>query len=222
MSGGGFLPVDGGKKNTKPGGFFAPLPGDEGTNSPFPLRKAPEEPVYFPDLSMDHCSKCSSLEIDPILQNDFNVLICYKCKKDPQFEDDYSYITKTGAKSEFLLTDEELNDRQRLPHVEKSNPHMKTWHPMQLFLKLHVRKFSYEKWDGPDGLAREMAQRQQTKQDLKQKRYSRKLEELRKKTRSSTSKAQSSAKKMHQHVFEQVGDMQICKECGLRTESEEL
>lgn len=84
-------------------------------------------------------------------------------------------ITKTTAREEFLLTDEELADTERLPHMTKPNPHKSTWSDMHLYLLGDVRRFAFGKWGSLEALQEELAQRSVAKRARKERKFKEKL-----------------------------------------------
>lgn len=59
-------------------------------------------------------------------------------------KEEYSYITKTRAKSEFRLNEKEI---KKLEFFEIRNPHYSTSHPMKLYLLEQIEILSKEKWN---------------------------------------------------------------------------
>lgn len=59
----------------------------------------------------------------------------------------------------YLLTEEELNDKNVLPSIRKRNPLNKRWSDMRLYLKEQVVAFSNKKWGSEDLLEAEKERR---------------------------------------------------------------
>ncbi|KAJ9642892.1 DNA repair protein rad14 [Coniosporium tulheliwenetii] len=78
-----------------------------------------------------------------------------------KFPEKYSLLTKTEARDDYLLTDPELKDTEILPHLLKPNPHKSTFASMHLYLRYQVEEEEPEK----------------------EKKFSTKLAELKKRTR---------------------------------------
>lgn len=58
-------------------------------------------------------------------------------------EDKYSLITKSEAKTKYLLKDVDLNKREPfLKYIVKKNPHNSQWGDMKLFLELQVNQIT--------------------------------------------------------------------------------
>ncbi|KAL1608152.1 DNA repair protein rad14 [Paraconiothyrium brasiliense] len=129
------------------------------------------------------CRECSSLEIDWKWQDGFGIGICHACKD--KFPDKYSLLTKTEAKEDYLLTDPELKDETILPHLERPNPHKSNWQNMQLFLRMQVEHYAFSaaKWGSTEALDEEYEKRQKTSKAKKEKKFNKKLQELKKRTR---------------------------------------
>ena len=54
-------------------------------------------------------------------------------------DEKHALITKTDAKNEFLLKDEDFEKREPpLKFITRKNPHNVRWGEMKLFLRLHV------------------------------------------------------------------------------------
>lgn len=165
------------------------------------------------------CEKCGSPAFDEKIAGVYGVYVCDLCiKAHPQL---YSLITKTAAMKEFLLTAEELDDRDRLPHMERPNPHKSSWHNMQLFLRKQVTHFAVEKHGSLEQLELNREEWVKSKVKRKEKRYAAKLVELRKKTRADSWKpAGSSPTARHVHVFEESEHGRECTDCGFKIKYE--
>lgn len=129
------------------------------------------------------CRECGSLEIDWKWQDIFEISICNVCKD--KYPDKYSLLTKTEAREDYLLTDPELRDEELLPHLERPNPHKTNWNNMQLFLRLQVEAYAFspKKWGSPEALDAEWEKRQKVSKERKEKKFNKKLQELKKRTR---------------------------------------
>ena len=135
------------------------------------------------------CRECSSLDIDFKWQDGFQISICNACKD--KFPDKYSLLTKTEAKEDYLLTDPELKDETLLPHLERPNPHKSNWQNMQLFLRLQVEHYAFsdKKWGSSEALDAEYERRQKASKEKKEKKFNKKLQDLKKRTRVEAYKA---------------------------------
>lgn len=187
-------------------------------------------PVLVTDR--DKCSHCRiNIELDPILQKVFHVRVCKQCVR--QNPDKYSLLTKTECKTDYLLTESELNDTDIFRKYEKSNPHSGTFARMQLFLRQDIEKFAWDKWGGPEGLDQEWEKRELGKQERKEKRYKKQIETMRLKTRSQEFTKRLRDKKYgnlkHKHSFTEILSNQSddmgnkvvkkrCNDCGMEIE----
>ncbi|KTW26601.1 DNA repair protein [Pneumocystis carinii B80] len=142
--------------------------------------------IFEPAISLDQsknikCKECESVELDFKFLEIFNARVCYKCKK--ALPDKYSLLTKTECKEDYLLTNSELHDKEILPHMRKSNPRKPEWSTMMLFLRYQVEEFAWKKWGGPEKLDKEWQRRLEEKKLRKDKRLQKKIQELKKHTR---------------------------------------
>ena len=99
----------------------------------------------------------------------FGVRICNQCKK--KHPDQYSLLTKTECKEDYLLTDSELRDQSLLPHMLKRNPHASNYSNMMLYLRMQVEEVAFKKWGGGEGLDEEWERRETVKRDRKVKKF---------------------------------------------------
>ncbi|KAG0184417.1 hypothetical protein DFQ28_011162 [Apophysomyces sp. BC1034] len=96
------------------------------------------------------CRECKSMDLDPTFFQIFGL-------------------------HDYLLTDEELRDKQILPHWSKPNPHKSTWNNMMLYVREMVEEYAFKKWDGPEGLDAEYEKREAYKKAKKDKKFKDKL-----------------------------------------------
>lgn len=129
--------------------------------------------LLFPLEENESCAHCTSIELDHTLKRHFKVNVCSSCRE--SLPNQYSLITKTTAKENYLLTEEELNDSSVLPYMTKPNPYKSTWSDMQLYLAEHVEKFAISKWRSLDGLDSELAKRVKAKESRKERQFQDKL-----------------------------------------------
>lgn len=136
------------------------------------------------------------------MRDNFYVFVCPKCKKDRP--DEYSLLTKTECREDYLLTNPELEDSELLPHMLKPNPHRPTYSNMMLFLRKQVEEFAFsdKKWGSPEALDAEFARRESEKKEKKDKKFQKQLAELRKKTR--TNVWHKRKEEEHQHSFDET------------------
>lgn len=169
------------------------------------------------------CVHCGTPDLDEQLRTVFGVKVCTNCKKENP--DLYSLLTKTECKEDYLLTEPELRDTDLMPHLLRPNPHRPTYSNMMLFLRCQVEAYAFSprKWGSPEALDEEFEKREQEKTAKKNKKFEKKLRELRKKTK--TNVWHKRVEEQHVHDFEElVGEggetVQKCKECGVEVEVE--
>lgn len=175
------------------------------------------------------CSVCESVHIDPELSENFGVNICYSCKDTNPL---YDIITKTQARNEYLLTDEELADVALMPSISRKNPHNPRWADMKLYLRIQVRDFAINKYGCEESIKDALAAKNENRTDRKSKQFLKKLKgtvnyffhaysqiilELRSKTKVEK-KVVISDKPTHKHSF----NAGVCLVCGLKVIQEEI
>lgn len=187
------------------------------------------------------CRECGSLEIDFKWQDIFHIAVCNACKE--KVPDKYSLLTKTEAREDYLLTDPELKDEDLLPHLERPNPHKQSFHAMQLFLRLQVEAYAFSprKWGSPEALDEEYQKRQKVTKARKEKKFNKKLDDLKKRTRVEAYKrAQTGGEAQFGQKIKGFGDRHVhewgrsvldkatgmsrkrCEECGMEVEELEF
>lgn len=171
------------------------------------------------------CSHCRTMDIDYQIQGVFGVIVCSKCKAERP--DEYSLLTKTECKEDYLLTDRkplsngslrlsradrsdpltamiiaELKDADLLPHLLRPNPHRPTYSNMMLFLRLQVEAFAFsdKKWGSPEALDAEFARREAEKKEKKGKKFEKKLRELRRGTKTTVWHKRIESEHIHEFV----------------------
>lgn len=94
------------------------------------------EPIDFP-VVYETCIECDEKYTESYLMNDFGYSVCDKCR-DP--DEKHSLITRSEAKTEYLLKDCDLDKRQPpLRFISRKNPHNVRWGEMKLYLHLQVK-----------------------------------------------------------------------------------
>lgn len=151
--------------------------------------------VLAPLSELPTCESChKGIEFDSQLLAHFKRKVCRKCVS--LKPEKYSLLTKTECKQDYLLTDPELEDRNLFHRMEKQNPHSGTFSRMILFLRDEVEKYAFKKWGSQEKLDSEWARREERKIMIKEKKYQKQLQEMRKKTR-----AQEFTKKLQLQKF---------------------
>ncbi|KAJ3050938.1 hypothetical protein HDU99_008544, partial [Rhizoclosmatium hyalinum] len=76
------------------------------------------------------CVECESVDVCADLFKHYGVVVCRKCRD--EFKDKYSLLTKTECREDYLLTESELRDTEKLPYWVKKNPHKDSYANMLL------------------------------------------------------------------------------------------
>ncbi|KCV73370.1 hypothetical protein H696_00909 [Fonticula alba] len=91
------------------------------------------------------CAHCSSPRVSDILSRWFELIVCTGCvRARPEL---YSLHSKTAAKEEYLLADEDLSE---LPFMMRANSRHPSWAPVQLFLAKHLHIQALRKHGGTE------------------------------------------------------------------------
>lgn len=156
-------------------------------------------------------------------QEAYGVSLCFHCRKG----DGYALLTRTDAKSKYLLNDEDLKP---LGHITKPNPTRNYPRHMYLYLEKQVVELAHRKHGGEEGI--EAAKQRQIDRRIDKGAAKRKNieKEFRKKRRIEQKvEEQILQEKVHEHEFnEEVYDKEedlyrkTCKTCGMKMEYEKL
>uniref|UniRef100_A0A8C3SCU4 XPA, DNA damage recognition and repair factor n=1 Tax=Chelydra serpentina TaxID=8475 RepID=A0A8C3SCU4_CHESE len=174
------------------GGFFL----EEEEEEEHKVEKIVHQPG--PVLEFDYliCEECGKQFMDSYLMQHFDWTTCDNCR---DVEGKHKLITRTEAKEEYLLKDCDLDKRDpMLKFILKKNPHNSQWGDMKLYLKLQVIKRSLEVWGSEEALQEARETRQDNREKMKQKKFDKKVKELRRAVRSSVWKRGTSS---HQHEY---------------------
>ncbi|CAM1319309.1 XPA (predicted) [Pycnogonum litorale] len=162
-----------------------------------------------------HCLECSNEFIESHLHTNFNEPVCDGCRDN---EDKHKLISKTEAKTQYLLKDCDLDLREpHLKYVLRKNPHHQHG-DMKLYLQCQIYKRAIEVWNSEDALEAEHERRNEEREKRKHKKYQKKLKTLRMNVRSSLYKRDLEG---HQHEYgpesyDSDDDMysKVCKTCN--------
>ncbi|KAI9296363.1 DNA repair protein [Neoconidiobolus thromboides FSU 785] len=178
------------------------------------------EPILLKDIPEDNdrCKECQKLGVDPLFFQLFKVSVCSDCKK--SVTEKYSLLTKTEVKEDYLLTEDELRDKDLFNCWSKPNPRKSSWNNMLLYLREQVEMYAYKKWGGSEGLDAELERREMVKKKKKADKFKNKLKDLRKRTRTETWEQQRPKIQVHEHQFIQGETEGKCTICGLKVEME--
>ncbi|KAM7166439.1 DNA repair protein complementing XP-A cells isoform 2-T3 [Macrochelys suwanniensis] len=191
------------------GGFFL----EEEEEEEHKVEKIVHQPG--PVLEFDYliCEECGKQFMDSYLMQHFDWTTCDNCR---DVEGKHKLITRTEAKEEYLLKDCDLDKREpMLKFILKKNPHNSQWGDMKLYLKLQVIKRSLEVWGSEEALQEARETRQDNREKMKQKKFDKKVKELRRAVRSSVWKRGTSS---HQHEYgpeENIEEDMYKKTCTL-------
>ncbi|XP_028831466.1 DNA repair protein complementing XP-A cells [Denticeps clupeoides] len=172
-------------------------------------------PVIEPEYLV--CEDCSKPFMDSYLSNSFDLSVCDKCRDN---EVKHKLVSRTDAKQTYLLKDCDLDKREPpLRFVLRKNPHNPRWGDMKLYLKLQVEKRCMEVWGSEEALEAARESREESREIQKQRRFNKKVKELRRTVRSSMFRKDTSA---HQHEYgpEELVDEEedlykkTCTTCG--------
>ena len=91
---------------------------------------------------------------------------------------------KTETKEDYLLTDQKLKNKELLPYLKRSNPHMATLYSTRFYLRYQVEEYAFsKKWSSAEALDEEFTRREEEKNKRKKEKFKSKLQELKKRTR---------------------------------------
>uniref|UniRef100_A0A8C5QJX5 XPA, DNA damage recognition and repair factor n=1 Tax=Leptobrachium leishanense TaxID=445787 RepID=A0A8C5QJX5_9ANUR len=193
------------------GGFFI----EEEETEQKSIEKVVHEPG--PVLEFDYliCDECGKEFMDSYLCNNFDLSVCDNCR---DAEEKHKLVTRTVAKEEYLLKDCDLDQREPvLRFILKKNPHNSHWGDMKLYIKAQVVKRALEVWGTEEAIEEAKEARRDNRDKMKQKKFDKKVKELRHAVRSSLWKKDIGG---HQHDYgpeEHVEEdmfKKTCKTCG--------
>jgi len=173
-------------------------------------------PVMPPDQPT--CEDCDRDFAQSYLYNTFDHNICDECKN-MEREGPHELITKTDAKKQFLITDAHLEREGRtLKFLLRKNPHNPRYGDMKLFLRLQIEKLALDIWGSEEELEKEIEKREAKQVVLKEKKYNKKMKELRKAVRSSlfTKDFSTHTHSYGEESYDEDKDeySKVCSECG--------
>jgi hypothetical protein len=103
------------------------------------------------------CRECGEANYQPQFSETFGVLVCKTCCA---ADEKYKLITKTTAKEELLVTDEDLKP---LGFISRKNPRKEAWGEMKLFLRLQVEEVAFHRYGDLVGVEAQKFKRQMDK-----------------------------------------------------------
>jgi len=201
------------------GGFLLELDSeDPKEKQPQPVNIVHPPGAIIPTTQDDFliCDECDKDFLDSYLYSQFDAPVCDNCRDD---KEKHRLITRTEAKDTYLLKDVDLDKREPvLKFITRKNPRNDRWGDMKLYLEIKVAERAMLVWESEENLEAERELRQEKRDKAKQKKYDKKVKELRKAVRSSLWKKDDGA---HQHEFgeetydeEEDSYSKTCNTCG--------
>lgn len=131
------------------------------------------------DVECEECCRPFTLSF---LRSKFSHNVCDDCHD----RDRHKLITRTTAKTKYLLKDADLDKREPvLPFITKRNPRNNHWGEMKLYLESQCHARAMEIWESMDAIEEEATRRKIVSAKSKAKKYDKKMNELKKEVRSS-------------------------------------
>ncbi|CAG2257649.1 DNA repair protein complementing XP-A cells homolog [Mytilus edulis] len=178
-----------------------------------PIKHAPGPIITENKIFCDDCGKEMQ---ESYLKTNYDVDICDVCREN---EDKHNLITKTDARTKYLLRDADFDVRDPpLKFISRKNPHHKSWGEMKLFYEPQVYKRAMEIWETEEKIEEERDKREDNKEKTKRKKFDKKVKELRLAVRGSLARKDRGP---HQHeygeeTYDEEEDMysKKCQTCG--------
>ncbi|KAL3885431.1 hypothetical protein ACJMK2_025489 [Sinanodonta woodiana] len=156
--------------------------------------KHPEGPLMVIENLI--CEDCGKEFLESYLYDKFHYSVCDNCK---QNDEAHPLITKTDARNKYILKDADLDKREPPLHfIIRKNPHNSKWGDMKLYLECQVRERALEVWGNEEKIEEEREKREENRGKAKQKKFDKKVKELRIAVRSSLWKKETGP---HQHEY---------------------
>lgn len=179
------------------GGFFIASQDNDTDLTLAQSSKAKKEFLVLPDNRENECDECDDNFSNSFLLSNFGEKICDNCK---DLKGQHCLITRTEAKSGYLLKDVDLDKREPpLLCILKKNPHEFARGHMKLYLRLQVEERAIEVWGSQEKLEEEKKLREQKRDNRKRKQFDKQIKDLRMSACSSYYKKRAS--KNHEHEF---------------------
>ncbi|XP_074615664.1 DNA repair protein complementing XP-A cells homolog [Acropora palmata] len=208
------------------GGFLLDAEDEETLNTA--PKNLVEEPAPIIGGDQLHCDECQSEFLTSYIYKHFDVSVCDNCRS----EEKHALITKTEAREQFLLKDCDFDRREPpLKFILKKNPHYSRGE-MKLYLKSQIVQRSHDIWGGEEGLEEARAEKAEKREVQKQRKFNKKVKELRRAVRTSTWKKDTRG---HVHDFPKEGEeggevydeetdtwTKTCKTCGYQLSYEKM
>ncbi|KAF6034577.1 XPA [Bugula neritina] len=155
-----------------------------------------DEPFVIAGDGQDvECVECCRPFTLSFLRSKFKVNVCDDCHD----RETHRLITRTTAKTRYLLKDSDLDKREPiLQFVTKKNPRNNYWGEMKLYLESQCHDRAMEIWGSMENIEEEATKRKILSAKSKAKKYDKKMNELKKEVRSSLYKVELSG---HTHQY---------------------
>ncbi|GAB1606040.1 DNA repair protein complementing XP-A cells homolog [Argonauta hians] len=175
--------------------------------------EAPALPIYGSYC----CEECNQKFIDSFLWKKFDVQVCDSCREED--DEKYGLVTRTDSKTQYLLNDVDLDKREpTLKFIVRKNPHNPRWGDMKLYLSSQVKQRAMQVWESEEKLEEARQAKTEKRDNMKRKKFNKKLKELRMSVCRSSWQKQTST---HQHsygaeTYNEDEDMysKTCSTCG--------
>lgn len=170
------------------------------------------------------CEECHNDFLRSYLYKNFSVNVCDDCREPKGV---HELITRTDAKTKYLLKDCDLDLRKPpLRYILKKNPYQSRG-DMRLYLKFQVEERALDVHGSEEKLEEELERREERRIVKKQKTYDKKMKSLSMQVRSSLYKRDLAG---HEHEFgeavciDEDNDLyrKECKTCGYKWDYEEM
>ncbi|KAG9509630.1 DNA repair protein complementing XP-A cells-like protein, partial [Fragariocoptes setiger] len=173
---------------------------------------------------MKECEGCHMDFLVSYLYRNFGLDVCDDCR-DPKVA--HELITRTDAKSKYLLKDCDLDSREpALRYILKKNPYAQRG-DMRLYLKYQVEQRALEVHGSEEKLEQEIEEREEKRSLKRQRAHDKKMKKLRMEVRSSLYKR--TVAEVHEHDFSEpvyLPDDDLyekeCTTCGHKITYEEM
>ncbi|XP_014780939.1 DNA repair protein complementing XP-A cells homolog [Octopus bimaculoides] len=172
-----------------------------------------------PSLLIDscNCENCDQKFTESYLLKNFECFVCDSCREENN--EKYNLITKTDAKTKYLLNDVDLDKREpKLKFIVRKNPHNPRWGDMKLYLESQVKRRAIDVWESEEKIEAAKEAKTEKRVNMKKKKFNKKMKELRMSVRSNLWQKQTST---HQHSYgeesyDEEEDMysKTCTTCG--------
>ncbi|CAB3407374.1 unnamed protein product [Caenorhabditis bovis] len=173
----------------------------------------------------DECEKCGKMLLDSWLWERYCCAVCDSCRDD---KGEHKLMARTDVKTTYLLKDCDLDLRKPpLRYWSKKNPHNPRYGDMKLYLKKQVEARALEVHGSWEQLEMKKELRAQTKDVRSEKRFEKKLKDLRQQIRGNSG-ALIEPTKRHIHSFGAevpIDDdtyKRSCDECGYEETFEKM